>query len=472
VLSRNLTFDRSWDIALTSEAGPSGERRIAGSRALGDLLRALPEWATQTVRADVISKMNNLAVDVERTRFLAPEGFNDEITFEVLGLSGARRQAWQPRPDGARLLAIAPFANRAALDALAAISSGGRTLVSRQDTLDALPEGVLAQWDSVFVLSDAAADENDDETAERPSGLHAKIIAIEHSGDVSWFVGSANLTAAAFLGRNVEVMASIGARKGRKDGRTGAGIERFMEAGFSTLCEPYHRSEAAPLSEAVVDAQHRLEAAREVLMADGALRVICRPDGDDWEWSLNGQLTLPENVEVVAWPISVSEDQAKVLDLPVAWHLPTARLTAFVAFHLKVHDVKVDDMRFTLKLPAEGLPEGRLAQVLRTLIDSPERFLRFLRALLGGLDGLVDWSAANTQGAASFQWGVGLGGETLLEDLLRVASRDPNRLKPIKKVIEDLRSTDEGRQIVPDDLYAVWTVVDGVIGGRRTDGSS
>ena len=43
-----------------------------------------------------------------------------------------------------------------------------------------------------------------------------KLIAIEHGWDVSWFVGSANLTAAAFLGRNVEVMASVTGRKGRK----------------------------------------------------------------------------------------------------------------------------------------------------------------------------------------------------------------------------------------------------------------
>ena len=46
------------------------------------------------------------------------------------------------------------------------------------------------------------------------------------------------------------------------------------------------------------------------------------------------------------------------------------------------------------------------------------------------------------------------------EDLLRVASRDPNRLEPVRRLIEDLRKTEEGRHIVPDDLYDLWTVVD------------
>ena len=472
VLSRNLTFDRSWDIALTSEASSGGGRRSARSRDLGDLLRALPELSVQAVPPEVLGKVQGLAAEVERTRFPCPDGFDDEITFQAIGLRGGRRRTWQPRADGSRLLAIAPFANRTALDALSAITTGGRTLVSRQETLDALSQDALASWDTVLVLSDAAADESDDETADRPTGLHAKMIGIEHGWDVSWFVGSANLTAAAFQGHNVEVMASVIGRKGRKDGRTGAGIDRFLDGGFYALCEPYHRAEGAQPSDEVLQAQQRLEAARKMLMGDDALRVTCTTDGESWQWSLSGQLSLPDGVEVVAWPLSVSEDQAKALTLPTNWSLPTARLTAFVAFRVHALGVKVDDMRFTLKLPAEGLPEGRLAHVLRTLIDSPERFLRFLRALLGGLDGLVDWSADTGKGTESFQWGIGLSGETLLEDLVRVASRDPKRLEPVKKLIDDLRSTEEGRRIVPDDLYAMWVVVESAIQGARIDAAS
>ena len=36
VLSRNLTFDRSWDIALTSDGQPAAKRRSSHSRDLGD----------------------------------------------------------------------------------------------------------------------------------------------------------------------------------------------------------------------------------------------------------------------------------------------------------------------------------------------------------------------------------------------------------------------------------------------------
>jgi len=466
VLSRNLTFDRSWDIALASEGAPVGKRRRTQSRALGDLMRALPGFATQIMPQTVVASVQTLADEVERTLFPCPEGFDEAIVFHALGLVSKQNHIWKPRDKGARLLAIAPFANGAGLDALSSATTGECTLVSRQETLDALSEDVLAPWDSVLVLSPAAEGETDDDTADRPTGLHAKVIGIEHGHDVSWFVGSANLTAAAFFGRNVEVMASMTGRKGRKGGRSGSGIERFIESGFINLCEPYHRSETVEAAPERLKAMATLEAARKQLLEDGALRVVCAPDGESWTWSLIGKLTTPPEIEIAAWPVSVGENQARSDVLPMSWSLPTARLTAFVAFRLRAKEAKVDDIRLTLKLPVEGIPENRLAQVLRTLIDTPEHFLRFLRALLGGLDGLVDLSSGDGAGTSNFQWGEGLSGETLLEDLVRIASRDPDRLQPVRKLIDDLRATEEGRAIVPDELFAVWMVVDEVIRER------
>ena len=145
---------------------------------------------------------------------------------------------------------------------------------------------------------------------------------------------------------------------------------------------------------------------------------------------------------------------------PARWRLPVARLTAFIAFRLSVAVEGVDDIRMTLRLPSEGMPADRLHHMLKDLLDSPEKFLRFLRALLGGLDQLTAWAANEGEGDGSGSWGIGLGGETLLDDLVRTASRDPDRLKPVRRLIDDLRKTEKGRGIVPDDLLAVWTAVE------------
>ena len=104
----------------------------------------------------------------------------------------------------------APFVNRTALDALLnGTGEGEHMLVSRQEELDKLPDDALDAWGQVFVLSDAAEEEPGDGTGAGPTGLHAKMIAVERGWDVMWCVGSVNLTAAAFTGRNVDGVAPI-----------------------------------------------------------------------------------------------------------------------------------------------------------------------------------------------------------------------------------------------------------------------
>ena len=504
ILSRNLTFDRSWDVALASEAPPGSGRRVSASRPLGDFLRELPQLATSANRVpqDVAERVDALADQVARTAFPAPDGFDSPIEFHALGLS-RRRRSWSPPSSGYRTLALAPFVNQTGLAAVGRLSGNDRILVSRQEELDKLSGNALAAWKEIFVLSDTAQGEAEDVPADadedgeagqaganggdpgtgvaarqdgdtsaagadaRPSGLHAKMIAVEHGWDATWYVGSANLTSAAFGGANVEVMASVTGKKGRKEGASGCGIDRFLHGGFLKLCVPYQRVEPETEDQRVTDARERLEAARAALV-DADLRVVCVPGDDLWTLTIDGGVAPPgDDVEVAAWPVSVAEDQALRLDEPLRWMLPVARLTAFIAFRLRVPVPGVDDIRMTLRLPAEGMPADRLHHMLKDLLDSPEKFLRFLRALLGGIEQLPAALTDEGQGDGAAPWGVGLGGETLLDDLVRTASRDPDRLKPVRRLIDDLRKTEEGRRIVPDDLLAVWTAVEEALARER-----
>ena len=443
---------------------------MAASRPLHDFLVALPQLATSRIPQGVVERVEALADQVTRTAFPAPDGFDSSIEFHALGLS-RRRRTWSPPSSGYRTLAVAPFANQTGLAAVSRLGGDDRILVSRQEELDKLSEDVLAEWNEVFVLSDTAQGEAEDGPAEtdeddsgtgadaRPSGLHAKMIAVEHGWDVTWYVGSANLTSAAFAGSNVEMMASVTGKKGRKGGASGDGIDRFLDGGFQKLCVPYQRVEPETVDPRVTDARARLEAARDALV-EADLRVTCVSADDLWTLTIDG-VTLPaDDVDVAAWPVSVAEDQACPLPEPLRWKLPVARLTAFIAFRMSVPVRGVDDIRMTLRLPAECMPEDRIHQILRTLLDSPEKFLRFLRALLGGLDAVLGWAKDAGEGNGAGDWGVGGGGETLLDDLVRTASRDPERLEPVRRLIDDLRKTDEGRRIVPDELFAIWMAVE------------
>lgn len=457
VASRNLTFDRSWDVALVSEAANGQEHRPGTSDDLARFLGQLAGMATQPLDAARGGIVRALGEDVARRSFPAPEGFNGSIRFHALGLENGIGPLWGLERAGNDMLAIAPFLSASTLDHLASLSRPPRTLISRREALDALPPAKRDAWDTIQVLSESALDEPEDDQASRSSDLHAKLIALEHGHKVTWYVGSANLTHAAYTGGNVEMVAAITGPKGGPDSVKGSGIGRFVESGFPKLCEVYVPGEPTTEDAAITQARERMETARERLL-NGDLRVVCKPNEDAWSWMLEGAVALPEGISVSVWPVSVKEDDARQLELPSTWRLPMSRLTAFVAFRLEA-DVGINDMRMALKLPATGMPEGRVSQVLRTLIDSPQRFLQFLRALLGGLDEMTDWAMGEGNGSWQGQGLDGISNATLLEDLLRAASQDPQRLEPLHRLIEDLRTTSEGRDIVPDDLYELWRTI-------------
>ena len=471
ILSRNLTFDHTWDVAVASEASPRGQRRVGASRQLGIFLANLPRLAMSPINQDIAARVQKLADAAARTRFPAPGGFKDPIEFHALGLS-RRRRSWYLPTIGYRTLAIAPFVNNTGLNAVKGARGNQRILVSRPEELDKLPDAAMSDWNDALVLSDSAQGEPEDGITEqdgpqdgvvgRPSGLHAKMIAVESGWDVTWYVGSANLTSAAFSGRNVEMMASITGRKGRKGGISGHGIDRFLE-GFKKLCEQYRRKEQKPEDDVMAKARARLEEARDALL-NGDLQITCVSAGDNWSLTLDGSVALPRDVDTSVWPISIVEDEAIPMNLPLRWTLPITRLTAFIAFRLSVPLRNVDDIRMTMRIPATGIPEDRMYHVLGSLIDNPQKFLQFLRLLLGRLDSTMGSACDGDQRNESGTWGVGLDGNTLLEDLVRTAARDPGRLMPVRRLITDLRKTEEGRRIVPDDLFKVWTAVEEALG--------
>ena len=305
------------------------------------------------------------------------------------------------------------------------------------------------------MVSEAASDEADDETSTRPSNLHAKFLGVEHGWDATWFVGSANLTDAAWNGANVEIMASMTGRKSR------VGIRHFLDE-FNDLCETYRATPEYTVEEEDEEAQHHLDKAVQAIMASD-LRVSCVPTADLWEWRLEGSIEIPDAVTARVWPVSVVEEQAVNVVPPVSLVLPMSRLTAFAAFRLTVDSSDAVDKCFALKLPISGVPLERTARVLQSLINSPERFLEFLRALLGGIEALSEL-IEGTGETIDAAWRPSIEAETLLEDLLRTTSRDPERLATVRKLIADLRVTEEGRRIVPNQLYEIWEAVEETLG--------
>ena len=189
ILSRNLTFDRSWDTALVLD---ESERGTIDAAPAADFLRRLPELCI-TGRGPSIARraeIDDLARSLATARLEPPPPFTEGRLISI----GLNDDPVWPFPDsGTRVLAISPFLTAKAVSAISGLgATGERTLVSRAESFDLLGSTALNGW-STNVLQRQAESAVDEDPGTTPApaseqagvheGLHAKTFVVDLPGD-------------------------------------------------------------------------------------------------------------------------------------------------------------------------------------------------------------------------------------------------------------------------------------------------
>jgi hypothetical protein len=467
VLSRNLTGDRCWDLALSLDGEVRGKPRRA-NRPLADLVRALPALAAAAPPHHVRRRADGLARDAARAHWKDLPGDFDHLTFHVLGLEPPgrkRRHAWLPA-DSQRLVVISPFVSDVAVRDLAATSTEPLALVSRTDELAALSPAARDAFGQVLVMDEAAETEDGEDVAPGLRGLHAKAYIWYRNWRTHVVVGSANATAAGLrTGRNVELLAELVG----KASRVGDPRDLLSPDGLGQVLVPYQHDAANEPDDDVEAACARLEAARDALAGAG-FRLRCHK-GEDGRWRMNlepparPRLKLPELAAARAWPVTLDPNTRAADGMPLTERRPlefdvgdVAYLTTFIAFELAT-TAPAQRIRFVLALPADGLPTAeRDAAIVRMILANRHGFLRYLLLLLAaegeelGGTGAFRW----TGDGAGQGFGLNLEDLPLLEEMTRAFCRDTDRFRAVRRLVEELAATEGFDEIVPAEFQAVW----------------
>jgi hypothetical protein len=472
-LSRNLTFDRSWDTVLSLE-GELAERKnsFASNRQLAAFVAALPGLVIRPPLPDRARKVIETFQDeLLRVRFELPEGF-DQLAFWPLGIPDMPRWPFAGRID--RLLVVSPFLAATTLKRLAKEGTG-HILVSRTEELASLSGPTLKPF-QIYTLSAAANGDPLDEDAPPASmpestedslvGLHAKLYVADAGWEARVWTGSANATEAAFE-RNVEFLIELTGKKSQ------CGIDAFLGTGKDgkgvlALLEPFSPAETPTALDPIQQQmEHLLDEARRALAA-ASLSARVTPDQGGGRYHLTierGQgppPTMPAGITMRAWPVtlraaaaaSVQPDADPVADLGL---VSFEALTSFFAFELVLsYEGRTSTLVFVLNLPLVGAPEDRPQRVLLSLLGDRQKLLRFLLLLLAGtaLDvaSLVGPTAPNQPGSAASN---GLE-NTLLESFIRALDQSPDKLDQVARLVADLRQTPDGQRLLPDGFESVW----------------
>lgn len=475
VMSRNLTRDRSWDIALTLD-GIVTRRPQAANRPLVDLIRRLPALETAGLPDGAGTLTEGIAEDVRRAGWEVPTPF-ETVTFAVNGLDG---RPW--RPDlCAKLGVMSPFCDDKTLSMLAGLTDAQKPLlIGRADELAGISSTTLELFDRVAVLDDTAATEDGEETApESLHGLHAKAFVSESGWNTTITVGSGNATRPALVsGANVEVFATLTGKRSQ----VGTVEDILGDKGFGRLTRLYVPGELAPADQEQRAAEVRLEAARRVLCRSG-LKLRCERaeptevGATPWRVWLTAPSPLPlvDVGSLDVWPITRGDGHSKnalealrlgqPLDLG---SMPLVDITRFLAFRLT--DVsRRASLLFSTGLAIEGLPAERHAAVLRWVIDSKDAFFRYLRLLLSELGDPFAAALSAQADSGHGSWRIADDDVPLLEEMVRAFCRGGGELEAIDRLINRLDTGEAGvPDPIPPEFRALWDTFRIALKARET----
>jgi hypothetical protein len=497
-LSRNLTFDRSWDTVLRLDGRPTDAPRDV-SLPLAEFVRSLPRLAVASFAPSRADDLEKIAREVGTVEW---EPLPDGLRLERLWpLGHVRREQW-PFPERSwRRLIVSPFVGPDFVQRFTA-SGRGDMIVSRPETLDAIGIGPLAHLERRCVLrSDAVGDVDAQEMADdvpdragsssdHPAetaelrGLHAKLFVVDDAWWSRIWTGSANATMQAFS-RNVEFLVELRARN------TTHGVLSLTNAtpgpavGFGRLLADYDPPSEPVRPSATEEAAQALD---RVAMAVGGLTFSAEVSafGDDrfrLALQASGRLDVVradgrKAVRIAVRPVSLgagsSLEPTRERDtLSAEWTVSFGALTAFFVVDLSAGSGSTAAATsFLVRAEVSGMPDDRLERVLAGEIRSRSDLLRLLLLLLGGLEpafgDLVD-VISNERLPASDRRDPVLGSDALLEPLMRTLSRNPARLDEIERLVTQLTKTAEGRALLPDGWLGLWGAVSAARAAGRAE---
>lgn len=236
VMSRNLTFDTSWDVVVSLDGHP-GEGDACSEHAaqfLEFLASGDPETSTDhddtRRRGSHTVRVRRLADSIRRTHFEVDGRSFESVDFLSFGPQGGRQAAlmdarrchlltWRWRS----MLVVSPFLSDGDDSPLAVMAShrsgasGRYVLLSREDSLAELPGDARDAWECFCPASSLADVELDGEggiDAADYSNLHAKLyFSQDMGGRRRLWVGSLNASRNGTL-NNVEALIVLSVRPG------------------------------------------------------------------------------------------------------------------------------------------------------------------------------------------------------------------------------------------------------------------
>lgn len=436
VLSKNITFDRSWDMALTLDGTVSDKPNGAP---LSDMLQLF--YKSQWGKSKRLNILAGLVDEIRNVAFFNDEIKPEDLQFIPFGTDTPARDEFMLNEKATfhRLLVISPFL---AKDTACRLFARGREnsekiLISRKMALQAFDAGDLPQVNCYCVKDEVIDGERSGNLNEAPEqiqqeDIHAKFYMFQqYQGNAPYiYIGSANLTQNGTTSKNAELLVRFKLSRQNIFDKICADLFPQDRNG---VFEPYHFTVPAEKSED--EKLHDLleKSCRELTL--GKFTAAVTGNENQYRIAISFSGKFPKDCSCTIAPLH-GEKQPLATEM-IFDGQPTENLSDFYRIRLEKDGAKMERLLIidTLsQLP--GLVEQREMLLEKSCLKKPEDLLEYLNYMLSENAYFVAASRAAQRGKGG--WGKSHYGDisfALYEKMLYWAATDKSRLLEIKNVI-------------------------------------
>lgn len=456
ILSRNLTFDRSWDVVAVLE-GEANRKKTLKNQPLIDFLAYLQRSITDGKKKKRIDK---IAGELEYVHFKTGDQYFTDFSFIPIGIG----EDYNFSPTAAidkfkTLLVISPFLSRDTVIELDKLSlkNSNKTLITRRSEIPKLTNDLLNSIE-VYCLKETIIDgeeaisESEAALSElQKQDIHAKVYFKYKYPEHSLYIGSANCSTSAWNG-NVEFMLQL------KYEKRGFNISQVVDELFcrngkeiDERLNPFERILSIPDATIVEDdVQQRLQKAIK--------RICCsRTKASVSESGSRFSITIDFDMRYVVPDIDFKiaalggGKAAKIESLTI---IPGLDLLALSEFYIITATLGEESLQRIIKIRTEGIPGDRDKAIFKSVIRDKNTFLRYIAFLLCDDYLLAALDQMELNKAASSKWNLhSYDMPVLYENMLRAIAESPQKLQEIEYVINRVNDS----EIIPPEFIKLYS---------------
>ena len=434
VLSRNLTFDRSWDVTFAMDGrmirGERSDKNLPVEDFLYALSGSLPDTAAQKKKKifGMIRELPFVSFQLESKEFadftFLPVGIHKKSGFYNMEETPLFQDAFQ------ELLIMSPFLSGSVIRDFNSRWNSRKNprymLITRDSSLNKLK---LEDCDhfQIYTLKDAVVDGesaiSEDGTSAAKQDIHAKVYMTRNGMKSDLYLGSLNASHNAISG-NVEFMICLHSRSKYLNLEQ---LKNQLFCGNDDRLNPFQPAQPGMEEE---PAGSQMEQVFKDLAHNRPTAQV-EDCGESYDLTVQlGSLDTEYQVELAPLPLKQTVPYSETV---VFTGLSALQLTEF--YRVTVSDGEAKLSRI-LMIPTTGMPEDREKRIISSVVNNKNNFYHYISFLLG--DSYV-LSTMDTE--AVLRQGGGTGRPVdilppLYEKMLRTAAEDPERLREIDYLLK------------------------------------